>query len=209
MSVAAEFPLFLAWLERVRGCPQGIEWACGSGSILNAADQCPSSEWLLWTVQEAGFADAAVGRGFSVACLRYVEDLLVDPRQTQAVARLRTLADRAGSEPDRLEAARLATEAASELMQSPRWSIASAAAGAALWHAADFDAWGAVAEVRRQSLRALAWNPLAAKTVAKADRELAQALRRLLGPYDQAILSGIRARLAEKVPEPPDPCKGC
>ncbi|MEZ5352927.1 MAG: hypothetical protein R2762_09855 [Bryobacteraceae bacterium] len=208
MSPAAEVPDFVSWLQRIQACPQGVRWARDCRSILDAGEACPNSEWLLWTVREAGFADPAVGRSFTAACLARVRRLLPDPRQQQALALLESVAAGAGSERDCAEAARLAAEAQADLAMSPEWSASAAAAGAALWHAAAEDPWAASAEVRRHCLRAMAWDPWAVDQDVE-DRTLATALKALLRPHGSAIVAAIRERFAANPPKPPKPCGGC
>jgi hypothetical protein len=197
-----EFPKFVSWLERLEACPEGVKWARQCASVPEAADRCPHAEWLLWTVGEAGFVDETVGRRFALAAVRRQADLLVDPRQQQALAILESASQRGGPPQELLYAADLVRQAQTALSVSDQWSMAVAAAGAALWHTAADGGWEAAREVHRHCLRAVAWNPWGAATTDDEDRVLAAELRRLLRPFDERILEFINQHLTSS-PEKP------
>jgi hypothetical protein len=209
-AAVAEFPEFIAWLERIRACPQGIQWARQCSSILEAGEVCPSSEWLLWTVKESGFRDALSGRLFSLACLRRVRRLLPASGQQRTVALIEEVAAGIRTERELATAAQWAEQARQDLAASPQWSVAPAAAATALCHATAEDSWTAAADVRKHCLRAVAWDPWDPATAEDADGELAGSLRDILRPHASRILTAMRMRLAER-PRPAEagPCGGC
>ena len=173
-----------------------MTWVRQCASISEAGDRCPRAEWLLWTVEAAGFTDEMVGRRFALAAVRRQADLLVHPRQQQALAILQRAEQGGERAQDLLQAADLAHQAQTALCISDQWSVAAAAAGAALWHTAAGGGWEAAREAHKHCLRAVAWNPWVPATADDEDQALAVELRRLLRPFDGRILELIRERAA-------------
>lgn len=110
------------WLQSSGACAEGLQWARGL-SPQEAWEQCNRPDWMLWALEELGYADQRVPREFACWCVRQVWELLTDPRSRTAVEVAERYA-RGEATAAELSAARAAAEGAAE---AAAWAAARAA----------------------------------------------------------------------------------
>lgn len=154
------------WLQSSGACNEGLQWARGL-SPQEAWEQCNRPDWMLWSLEELGYADQRVSREFACWCVRQVWELLTDPRSRTAVEVAERYA-RGEATAAELSAARDAAEGAAwDAAWGAAWDAAWAAAWAAAWPAACY----AARAHARDAARDAAW-PAARAAQANRLREV-------------------------------------
>jgi hypothetical protein len=185
----------IEWLESLDACPEAVLWAQRFRKLEELWYECPQVEWMLWILEQIGYADQRKLRTFAAACARHYWGFLIDVRCQQAI----DVADRFAKEVvslDQLKAARQAAKAAlDEIVHSPSWTASVAAASTAAYHTTRSSAMEAAKKTSSCCLRAAAWDQQL--YVAKEDEEVRQLdqLRSLLGSDLQEMVAMASRRM--------------
>lgn len=177
-------------------CPEAVEWARGYRTMEELFQSCGHAEWMLWSLEQVGYADERKLRRFAVACARRHAHMFGDARCDKAVeVAERFAAGLAGHEALR-QALSQARAAGRDATRSADWSTAVAAARSAAAQAVRDRGIDAARGASKDTLRVVAWDTSRDTSVADEEAWQCLELRRLIHDDMPGVIAGVRTRFA-------------